>query len=80
MTHLPYPVSEYIRKHFLEGYLKEAGPVKDTIGRTSYLVEIIDNELLHRLEFSEDGALLSHHTEPLFEDDYEEGFFGSDNM
>ncbi len=75
MQKLPHAVFAYIRHHFPEGHLSNAESFKDKHGHLHFNIEVNENEVIHFLEFNEQGNLMKHSTAPVFKEDYYEGGF-----
>ncbi len=70
MHKLPYEISNYIRKHFYEGYLSTVDLEKSKDGGKFFKIVLHENGVLHYLKFREDGTLLEHEKEVLYEEYY----------
>lgn len=79
MYKIPQEVTAFIREHFRDGFLIDIAPSKNKNGDLTFKIKVDEDYVMHYLEFSSNGNLLSHESEPSFKEDYFEGsFYGSD--
>lgn len=75
MQKLPHEISRYIRNKFREGYISDIKRIENKAGEIIFKARIIEDDIVHHLEFDEKGKVLKHETEPTYEEDYYEGDF-----
>jgi hypothetical protein len=81
MNKVPYAASKYIREHYRGGYLSKVTPVTTKSGKTIFKVEVTENDVIHHLTFNEEGKLMDHRDDPVYDDDYFEGsFYGEEEF
>lgn len=73
MHKLPHEVFTYIRDHFLDGHLVNVKTTKDEHGHLQFHVEVSENDVVHHLEYNEEGGLTKRWSDPAFDEDYYEG-------
>lgn len=75
MQKLPHKISLYITQHFPEGYLADIKTIEGEDGQISYKIDVNEYEDVYHLEFNEEGILIKHVSEPLYDEDYYEGSY-----
>jgi len=75
MQKIPFSASKYIREHFREGQLGKVTSYRSSGGHTVFKINLVENDIVYRLEFNEKGKLLKRESEPLYKEDYFEGSF-----